>query len=217
MPSTVEQINAWNKWAADKTAEEIILWAKKGFGSGLVMTSSFGIQSAVLLRMVNTLIPHIPVIFIDTGYLPLETYRYVLELSGTLDLNLKIYASGISPKLMESFDPPWGKLLEKGEEGIDLFNRIRKVSPMRRALSELRVNALLAGIRAEQTEHRANLAHVTQGTKDGIYRVHPLLKWTAADVATYFGMYGLMQHPLKAQEELKLKRECGLHLPEYQI
>ena len=51
------------------TAEERVRWAIETFGDGLVMTTSFGIQSAVMLHLVTCIAPQIPVIFIDTGYL----------------------------------------------------------------------------------------------------------------------------------------------------
>lgn len=49
------------------TAEERARWAVETFGDGLVMTTSFGIQSAVMLHLVTRAVPQIPVIFIDTG------------------------------------------------------------------------------------------------------------------------------------------------------
>ncbi len=46
-----------------------------------VLTSSFGAQAAVMLHLVNQVIPKIPVILIDTGYLFPETYRFVDDLT----------------------------------------------------------------------------------------------------------------------------------------
>ncbi|MFN7899663.1 MAG: phosphoadenosine phosphosulfate reductase family protein, partial [Synechococcaceae cyanobacterium] len=56
-------------------AEERLRWSWERFGGGLALTTSFGIQSAVLLHMVSQLdtalgSPGIPVIWVDTGYLP---------------------------------------------------------------------------------------------------------------------------------------------------
>ena len=52
----------------NKTASQIVQWAKNKFPNGLVMSTSFGIQSAVMLHLVTQVIPDIPVIWIDTGY-----------------------------------------------------------------------------------------------------------------------------------------------------
>ncbi|HAC65803.1 MAG TPA: phosphoadenosine phosphosulfate reductase, partial [Cyanothece sp. UBA12306] len=47
-------------------------------------------------------VPHIPVIWVDTGYLPAETYRFAEELTERLHLNLKIYQSPLTPARMEA-------------------------------------------------------------------------------------------------------------------
>ena len=62
-----------------------------------VMSSSFGAQAAVMLHLVNSVAPGIPVVLIDTGYLFPETYRFIDELTEKLTLNLKIFRSDSSP------------------------------------------------------------------------------------------------------------------------
>ena len=60
--------------------QDRLAWAHQRFGSGFALTTSFGIQSAVLLHMLSQL-PEgdaVPVIWVDTGYLPEETYRLSL-------------------------------------------------------------------------------------------------------------------------------------------
>ena len=51
------------------SAVDRVRWAYKEYGDKLVLSTSFGIQSAVMLHLVTTQIPKIPVVFIDTGYL----------------------------------------------------------------------------------------------------------------------------------------------------
>ncbi|MBT5689553.1 MAG: phosphoadenosine phosphosulfate reductase family protein, partial [Opitutae bacterium] len=102
---------ASNRELETLSPEERIAWAHEIFGIHLVMSSSFGLQSAVLLHMANTAVPGIPVVFVDTGYLFKETYRYVEQLEQKLDLNLKIYTSPITPARQEALS---GKLWEKG-------------------------------------------------------------------------------------------------------
>jgi 3'-phosphoadenosine 5'-phosphosulfate sulfotransferase (PAPS reductase)/FAD synthetase len=45
------------------------------------MSTSFGIQSAVMLHLVTQVVPDVPVIWVDTGYLPVETYRFAEDLT----------------------------------------------------------------------------------------------------------------------------------------
>ena len=58
--------------------QQRLAWGLEQFGENFALTTSFGIQSAVLLHMLSTLPggDAVPVIWIDTGYLPPETYTY---------------------------------------------------------------------------------------------------------------------------------------------
>lgn len=228
------KLKAWNHHLADANATEVVQWAHQSFGSGLVMSSSFGIHSAVMLHLVTSLIPEIPVIWIDTGYLPKETYLFAEQLTQRLNLNLKVYQSPISPARMEAL---YGKLWEEGTvEAFNRYDQMRKVEPMQRALQELGAKAWLAGLRSNQTDHRQNLA--TVGIQSGIYKILPILSWHAKDIYKYLMAHELPYHPyfdqgyttvgdwhssraLSATDTNErdtrfggLKQECGLHLPQ---
>lgn len=217
----------------DLDAQQIIEWADATFGPGLVLSTSFGIQSAVMLHLVTQVIPKIPVIWVDTGYLPPETYRFAEELTERLDLNLKVYQSPISPARMEALH---GRLWEKGTlEALNLYDRMRKVEPMQRALRELKATAWLAGLRRGQTDHRKSLSAIEP--QSGLYKILPIITWNAKDIYDYLMAHDLPYHPLfdqgyttvgdwhssrplLATDEHErdtrfqgLKQECGLHLP----
>ncbi len=72
-------------------AEGRVAWALDNLPGEYVLSSSFGIQAAVSLHLVNQIHPDIPVILTDTGYLFPETYRFIDELTDKLKLNLKVY------------------------------------------------------------------------------------------------------------------------------
>jgi len=76
-----------NEQLANASAEKIIEWGFQTFGDRLVMSTSFGIQAAVMLHLVTRIVPNIPVVWIDTGYLPAETYTFAEELTQRLNLN----------------------------------------------------------------------------------------------------------------------------------
>lgn len=212
-------------------ATQVLRWAVQQFGRHLVMSSSFGAQAAVMLHLATRVVPDIPVILIDTGYLFPETYRFVDQLTHQLKLNLKVYQPAMSPARHEAL---FGRLWEQGEEGLTRYHQARKIEPMRRALQELGAQAWLAGLRHQQTEHRARLRAVEQ--QDGVYKIHPILTWTTQDVHRYLKQHDLPYHPLYEQGYLSigdthsttaltpgmderasrfggLKQECGLHLP----
>ena len=195
-----------------------------------ILSSSFGAQAAVSLHLVTRLVPRIPVVLIDTGYLFPETYRFVDEMTQRLDLNLRIYRSAQSAAWLEARH---GKLWEQGREGIERYNRIHKVDPMERALRELHASTWFAGLRREQSASRATIEPI-QLTGAGRYKVHPLFDWTDHDIYRYLRKHDLPYHPLWEQGYISigdwhttrnlrdatdagatrffgLKRECGLH------
>ncbi|NJN63278.1 MAG: phosphoadenylyl-sulfate reductase [Coleofasciculaceae cyanobacterium RL_1_1] len=230
----IVDLQAANRDLEGATSTEIIRWAADLFGDGLVMSSSFGIQAAVMLHLATQVKPDIPVIWIDTGYLPAETYRFADDLISRLNLNIQVYQSPMSPARMEAL---YGKLWELDD--IDAFNRydyIRKVEPMQRALRDLKATAWLAGLRSKQTDHRKTLDVV--GIQGDRYKVLPILDWHSRDIYNYLTQFDLPYHPLfergytsvgdwhssrpvTADDEHErntrfrgLKQECGLHLPQ---
>jgi phosphoadenosine phosphosulfate reductase len=223
-----------NQKLADADSTELVKWADKTFDDGLVMTTSFGIQAAVMLHLVTQVIPDIPVIWIDTGYLPAETYKFAEELTERLNLNLKVYQSNISPARMEAL---YGKLWEQNDvNAFNLYDRIRKVEPMQRALKELNATAWLTGLRKSQTDHRKTLDRV--GKQGEQYKILPILDWNSKQIYEYLMAHDLPYHPffdrgyvtvgdwhssrpLTADDTNErntrfngLKQECGLHLPQ---
>jgi phosphoadenosine phosphosulfate reductase len=210
-------------------AEERIAWAVREFPGALVLSSSFGAQAAVMLALVSGVAPGIPVVFIDTGYLFPETYRFADELTARLKLNLKVYRPALTPAWLEA---RYGRLWEQGLEGLQAYNRIAKVEPMQRALRELGAHAWLAGLRRTQASSRETLE--IAGTQDGLVKVLPIADWTDRDVHNYLKKNDLPYHPLWERgyvsigdmhttrpltadltpEQTRfygLKRECGLH------
>lgn len=213
------------------TAEERVRWAHETFGDGLVMTTSFGIQSAVMLHLVTQVVPSIPVIFIDTGYLFPETYRFAEELTRRLNLNLKTYVPVRTAAQQEAL---YGKLWEQGLDGLKRYNFMNKVEPMDRAIRELGAVAWLAGLRRTQSDTREALPVVRRQNK--ITKVHPIIEWDNRTVHRYLTKHDLPYHPLWDQGYVSvgdwhstsklepgmneqdtrfggLKRECGLHEP----
>ena len=222
-----------NRQLANVKGSDLVKWGMETFCDRMVMTTSFGIQAAVMLHLVTEIIPDIPVIWVDTGYLPAETYRFAEQLTERLKLNLKVYQSPLSPARMEALH---GKLWEKNDvEAFNLYDYIRKVEPMQRALKELNAKAWLAGLRSDQTEHRQTLPKVD--LQEGIYKIYPILDWHSRDVYKYLTTHDLPYHPffdlgyvtvgdwhssrpLTADDDSErdtrfngLKQECGIHLP----
>ena len=213
-----------------KTALERIEFAAENLPSNYSIASSFGAQSAVSLHMITQVMPKIPVILIDTGYLFPETYQFVDQLAEALDLDVHVYQSTMSPAWQEA---RYGKLWEKDTRALNEYNQRNKVEPMDRALNELEVGTWFAGLRREQSKSRHELP-IVQTFKDRV-KVHPIIDWSNRDIHQYLQKHHLPYNPLwekgyvsigdkhstkpltlgLSEEETRFggsQRECGLHV-----
>ncbi|TVP15517.1 phosphoadenosine phosphosulfate reductase [Shewanella sp. KCT] len=218
-----------NAFLAGLTPAERVIWGLAYLPGTHALSSSFGIQGAVMLHLVTQVQQDIPVILTDTGYLFPETYQFIDELTERLKLNLKVYRAPMTSAWQEA---RFGRLWEQGLDGLEQYNRLNKVTPMQTALKELEVGTWFAGLRRSQSSTREDLPILAiHGDR---YKLLPILEWSNKDVHEYLTKHDLPYHPLWEQgyvsvgdthssrplelgmteEETRfngLKRECGLH------
>lgn len=233
------QVAAWNLDLEKRPAADRVRWALEKFRGHALLSTSFGVQAAVMLHLVTRVDPQIPVVFVDTGYLFPETYRFAEELTDQLGLNLQIYTPRMTAARQEAV---FGKLWEQGVEGLAQYGRLNKVEPMNRALGDLGARVWITGVRREHASSREDLPVVKRQNR--VLKVHPIVDWTDRQIGEYLQEHGLPYHPLWEQgyvsvgdthsttrfadgmkpEDTRfsgLKRECGLHEqsgePEYMI
>lgn len=232
-PWSLSQVELSNPCLEKMTAQERVQWAAEFLPPSPILTSSFGAQSAVMLHMVNSTIPGIPVVLIDTGYLFPETYSFIDELTERLGLNLNVFRPSLSPSWLER---RYGRLWESGEEGIRRYNHISKVEPMKEALDSLNAGTWFSGLRRVQSRSRETTPILqVQGRA---VKVHPLADWRDYDIHQYLKKHDLPYHPLwdqgyvsigdihttrplaegMSEEETRffgLLRECGVNEARY--
>lgn len=225
--SDVELVN--DAFGQMKAAERMS-WLHEQFGSRLVLSSSFGLQAAVMLHLVSKHAPQIPVVWLDTGYLFPETYKYAEKLIDQLGVDVQVYQPKLSAARQEAL---YGKLWEQGEEGNAKYGLINKVEPMNRALLDLNADIWISGLRRSHSSTRADRAFAEQQKKT--LKVYPILDWADAQVSAYFYDHNLPKHPLELEGYQTMgdwhstspveeggsaessrfggeKYECGLHL-----
>jgi phosphoadenosine phosphosulfate reductase len=213
------------------TQEMLEAVIRDGLAGDLAVVSSFGAESAVLLHLVASVDPTVPVLFLDTGKHFAETLQYRDLLVERLGLNLVV----LTPDAQD--------LAKKDETGLrwsydpDGCCEIRKVKPLERAL--VNFDASFTGRKAFQAATRANLPRFEMDTSDaqGRLKINPLIDWSAEDIAAYFEAHDLPRHPLIAQGYPSIgcspcttqvapgedprsgrwkgwdKTECGIHKP----
>jgi phosphoadenylyl-sulfate reductase (thioredoxin) len=208
------------------TPEERLAFAVEKFGDDVLFTSSFGAQSAVMLHLWSRVAPHLPVVFLDTGFLFPETLRYRDELVARLGLKLRIVTPDI---LNEDFVARYGSDIQRRDP--DFCCGVNKVAPL--APLKEKARAWISGLRRDQSKTRANVAILER--EGHLVRVHPIATLTKKDIAAYLAQHDLPEHPLVAQRYFSIgcapctrrveegederagrwafsnKTECGLH------
>lgn len=210
------------------TPQEIVRVAVERFGvTQIAAVSSFGADSAVLLRMVAEVDPSLPVLFLDTGKHFGETMDYRDALVADFGLrDLRV----VTPRddLLAARDPD-GTLHQRDTEACC---DIRKVEPMARAVAPFR--AWFTGRKRFQASTRKGLP-VFEAVGERI-RINPLARWGTSDLADYMRRHALRENPLVAYGYLSIgcfpctqpvkpgedarsgrwagqaKTECGIHL-----
>jgi len=169
------------------SAEMTIKRAIAEFGDGLVMASSMGADSAVLLHLVSQVNPDVKIVFLDTQKHFRETLHYrdmlVQDLGLTNLENITPYQNDIAKH------DPEGDLYQSNP---DLCCTLRKVEPLAGALSQYK--ARITGRKRYQTPERSEMPIYEIGKK--MVKINPLAYWSPKDISTYMRKYDLPPHPM---------------------
>ena len=192
----------------------------------LALVSSFGTESAALLKVMADVDPAIPVIFLDTGWLFEETLAYRDTLIAALGLR---DVRSIKPleEALSRQDPD----RELWFSDPDACCRIRKVEPLARALKPF--SAWINGRKRFQGGARAEIPVVEDdGTK---LKFNPFANVSREEIEAIYKLAKLPPHPLVASGYLSVgcmpcssrtapdedaragrwrgrsKTECGIH------
>ena len=194
-------LDALNALFEKSRPQQVVEWAALEFGKDLVMSSSFGADSAVLLHMATRVVPDIRIVMVDTGYLFPETHAFMEQLRQRLNLNVWTFRTHNDPigylhKAGEG-DPRWRK-------DIDACCAANKIEPFVRAMEQLRPRAWLRGIRRNQSESRRGMPFVLWDKRYDCHAVSPLLNWTPRDVHEYLKQHDLPYHPLREKNYVSI-------------
>ena len=178
--------------AALRTAspQQVIAAALQVIGcERLAVVSSFGTESAALLKVTADVDPAIPVIFLDTGHMFAETLAYrdqLIEILGLRDV--RSVAPDATALAREDADN------DLWFSDPDACCRIRKVEPLARALAPF--TAWINGRKRFQGGLRAAIPVVEQ---DGArVKFNPFANVAREDIAEIYRAANLPQHPLVA-------------------
>ena len=191
---TVGQAAALNaRFAGVATREMLGAVLREGLAGRIAVVSSFGAESAVLLHLIASIDPAVPVLFLETGKHFPETLAYRNELAQRLGLTNVI-----------DLTPDVALLAKRDENGLrwsydpDGCCDIRKVQPLARAMADF--DASFTGRKGFQSKTRTGLPtfEIDHSDAAGRLKINPLADWTADQIAAYFTATGLPPHPLVA-------------------
>ncbi len=220
-------------YRGDYTAEDVLKWAIEKFHPSIKIACSF--QNLVVVHMALEINPDVTIFAIDTGRLNEETYQCAEDLQRRLGVKIEWFF----PKHQEV------EALER-EKGLFSFKQsvenrqecchIRKVEPLKRALSDL--DAWITGLRRDQNVTRTGTGKVeVDNVHGGIIKINPIVDWTWDQVQDYVRKHRLPYNhlfdrgflsvgcapctrPVRAGEHPRAGRwwweqaehkECGLH------
>ena len=195
MSAVVEKLDldVLNPMFETSDPQKIIAWSAAQFSDGLVMSSSFGAESAVLIHMAIEVKPDIRIIMVDTGYLFPETHTFMEQLRNRFDLNVWVYRTRNDPiaylHRAGEENPQWRK-------DVDSCCAVNKNEPFDRAMRDLLPKAWLRGIRRNQSEIRKNAPFIEWSRRYACYAVSPMLNWTGREIYAYMKRHDLPYHPL---------------------
>jgi phosphoadenylyl-sulfate reductase (thioredoxin) len=199
----------------------------KKYKGDIVLATSMGVDSAVLLHMVSRIDASLPVIFLDTGKHFRETLAYRDELVERFGLTNFRNITPVAAEL--AAEDPDGTL---NQSSPDSCCDLRKVRPLDSVINGF--GARITGRKRYQTPERANMAILEEGGPQA--KVNPLAYWTAKDITKYMRQHDLPPHPLLALGYLSIgcqpcttrvtagedpragrwrhseKTECGIHM-----
>lgn len=200
-------IDFWNDVLREKTPDEIIDWALK-LSRNPIVTTSFGVYSAVLLSSMTKHDKNIKVVWCDTLFNSQATYKHAQNLTAQYNLNVFRYVSHLSKKDIES--TIGFPSLE--DNNFEEFSEVVKLEPFRRALEEQQPDVWFTNIRVRQTEYR-NKKDILSLSKDGILKVSPFYYWSDEDLDCFVEENQLPKN-LDYFDPVKVlaTRECGIHL-----
>jgi phosphoadenosine phosphosulfate reductase len=176
---------------AEATPAQIVAEALRTVGKErLAVASSFGIESATLLKVVADVDPSIPVIFLDTGWLFPETLAYRDTLIARLGLT-DVRTIAPSAEALAEKDPA----RDLHAIDPDACCYLRKVEPLGEVLDDF--DGWINGRKRYQGGQRTGIPVVEVEGKR--LKFNPLARVTPAEIVNMFKTWDLPRHPLAGQ------------------
>lgn len=215
-------------------AETLLKSAAEEFAGKVVFATSLSAEDQVITDIIARNGLEIPIITLDTGRLFEETYALLEETEKFFGVRIRVFSPDAEE--LETMVREHGiNLFRRSVELRRLCCRVRKISPLRRAL---RGNELwICGQRRGQSVTRTDIEEIEDDPANGLLKMNPLAAWSEERVFGYIANRNLPYNRLhdvgfpsigcacctravRRTEDIRAgrwwwepaeKRECGLH------
>jgi len=187
----------------------------------ILVTSSFGTTSGILMSMVSKAAPGHPVHFIDTTFLFPKTIEYKNTLTELLDMKIVNILPDVDDNTMARNSSLW-------ESDVNKCCHLHKVKPFDPYKMDKKI--WISGLLMNSTPFRANLNIFER--REHIIKMHPNIDTSASQFDMYLADNDIPIHPMKLEGydsvgctnctlkgegrsgrwKGKSKTECGIHL-----
>lgn len=231
----MDKIHRVQQIISGKNPEEALNSLAKEFSSGIVFSTSFGLEDQAITHIIFSNNLPVRVFTLETGRLFPETYAVWKATLERYKKNINAYFPNEQAiqKMVSEKGP--NSFYESVENRLECCH-IRKVEPLQRALKGNSV--WITGIRKEQSQNRNHLSAVEWDERNQIVKFHPLLEWNLSKLKDFIKKHNVPYNSLhdrgfpsigcqpctravKEGEDLRAgrwwwertdKKECGLHL-----
>lgn len=202
-------------------------------GQNLVFSTSFGQEDQAITHAIASQKLNIEIFTLDTGRQFQETYDLIDLSVKKMGINLTTYIpqTNAVEKLVASkgFNSFYSSVENRKECCF-----IRKIEPLNRALQG--ADVWITGLRAEQSENRADMPMIEWDGQKNLYKINPLIDWSFDTLEKYLTEHKIPQNPLHKKGFVSIgcapctraisegehpragrwwwensKKECGLH------
>jgi len=163
---------------------DLLTWADREYGPGLVVANSLGKDSVVVWHLARRVNPDIRGFIVTTRFKPPETVRFMEEEVARYPA-LRVFRN----------DAPIPDGLY--ETAPDRCCDLLKVEPTRRAIAEMDVACWVTGLRCTEGRTRTDFLETEERDED-LVKLNPILIWYEREIWQYLALNRVPVNPLYA-------------------
>jgi phosphoadenosine phosphosulfate reductase len=176
------KLNELRSLLSNKSIEESLKVIASLFQGKVIFTTSFGIEDQVLTHLIFSNNIPIDIVTLDTGRLFPETYKVFSDTIIRYKKKINVFFPDHEEvEKMVTEKGPFS-FYESKENRLECC-RLRKVVPLNRALEGKQ--CWISGIRADQSDNRAQLDELEYDADKKIFKYYPLYKWSIEDIEKF--------------------------------